>query len=148
MFEDREELMRRGIVITYGGCGNAKNRVSVGMSPQTPAAIAFMKSRYDGPIDYEAAVGFALREFEPPDIEAVWLAASVQNGDPGLSTCSRRPFAAAAIESASTDINANGSEFAALREALSIYLDVYGEMAGLGGILAERELAIGPPPKY
>lgn len=139
MFEDRDELMRHGIVLTSGGCGNAQNRVSVGLSPHSPEVIAFMTARYDGPIDYEPGGWSALRAFEPVDIGEVRLLAVHHSDDLGLLTCGRRPFPAAALESEPGDISANDPESAALREGLSIYVDVYGDMTSLGWILAESD---------
>ncbi len=139
MFDDRDELMRRGIVLTSGGCASATPRVVVGMSPLTPEAIAYMRAHYDGPIDYEPGGTPALRPYDPPEVDDVRLIALRASDDLGLLTCGRRPFPAAAVNSAPTDINATGGEYGALREALSIYVDVYGDLSGLGWILAEKD---------
>jgi hypothetical protein len=139
MFADRDELMRRGIVLTSGGCGNARNRVSVGMSPLTPETTAYMRARFDGPIDYEPGGTSWLRPYDAPEVDDVRLIAVPASDDLGLLTCSRKPFPATAVNSAPTDINATGREYDALREALNIYVDVYGDLSGLGWILVEKD---------
>ncbi len=45
MFNDRDELMRHGIVLVSGGCGSLDNRVNIGLSPASPEAIAYMEAR-------------------------------------------------------------------------------------------------------
>ncbi len=139
MFADRDELIRQGIVLTSGGCGNARNRVIVGLSPLTPDVIAFMRTRYNGPIDYEHGGASALRPYEPPEVGEVRLIAVRRSHDLGLLTCGRRPFPAAAPGSAPRDINAIGREYDALRESLNIYLNIYGDLSRLDWILAEKD---------
>jgi hypothetical protein len=139
MFADRDELISRGIVLTSGGCGNAENRVNVGISPLTPETIAYMRARYDGPIDYERGGVSWLRPYDAPEVGDVRLIAVRATDDLGLRTCGRKPFPATAINSAPAEINATGPEYDALREALSIYTDVYGDLSGLGWILVEKD---------
>lgn len=139
MFDDRDELMRHGIVLSSGGCGNAENRVNVGMSPLNAEAIAYMRAHYDGPIHYEHGGAWALEPYDPPVVDEVRLTAISKTDDLGLLTCGRRPFPAEALNGTPTDLNATGPEYGALRDALNIYVDVYGDLSGLGWILAEKD---------
>jgi hypothetical protein len=139
MFADREELMRRGIVLWSGGCGNANNRVEVGLSPLTPEVLAYMRSRYAGPIAYEGSGSSMLMPYEPLELAEVRLDAVREGDDLGLSTCGGRPFPAETIERAPSDIETEGDEYRALRQALDIYVDVYGDLNRLGWILAEKD---------
>jgi hypothetical protein len=139
MFADRDELMRRGIVLSSGGCGSAKNRVEVGLSPLTPEVLAYMRSRYDGPIDYEDGGWSALTPYQPLEPGQVRLTAVREGEDLGLFTCGRRPFPADAIDGFPIDIESDGDEYRTLREALNMYLEVYGDLSRLGWILAEKD---------
>lgn len=140
MFEDREELMRHGIILSYGGCGNREMRVQVGMSPFTPEAVAYMQARYQGPVDYEDGGVSALRFYEPVSVEDLRLLA-VRSGDsPELLTCGGRPFPAsglAALTGAETD---TGPEYDALREALAIYDEIYADLGSVSWQVAERDV--------
>jgi len=139
MFEDREELMRHGIVLTWGGCGNSENRVNVGMSPTSPEAIAYMQQRYPGPVDYENGGASWLRPFDPPAGGEVRLIAIREGDDLGLLTCGGRPFLGSALDARPRGIGGPGAEFAALREDLEIYVDIYGDLSGLPWTLAEKD---------
>lgn len=139
MFDDREELMDRGIVLTSGGCGNADNRVNVGISPLTSEAVAYMRARYAGPVHYEDGGASALRPYEPPELEAVELVADRDGQDTGLLTCGRRPFPAAAMDSLPVNLDSAGHEYGALRDALKIYVHLYGDLTRLEWLLVERD---------
>lgn len=139
MFDDREELMRHGIVLMSGGCGNMEMRVNVGMSPLTPESVAYMEARYAGPVDYEDAGGSALRPYEPPEHLDIRLEALRQDDGFGWLTCGRQPFADSALAAAPIDVNGPGPALAALRESLSIYIDLYGDLSGLRWIAATQD---------
>jgi hypothetical protein len=139
MFAEWEELIEHGIVLMSGGCGNIRNRVIVGLSPLTPEVLDFMQARYAGPIDYEHAGHSALRPFDPPELDEVRLIALRESDDLGLLTCGRRPFPAAALDSAPAEIDGPASEYQALRESLAIYVPVYGDLTGLDWIIAEKD---------
>ncbi|HLB45331.1 MAG TPA: hypothetical protein VJK49_08050 [Candidatus Limnocylindrales bacterium] len=139
MFDDREELMRHGIILTSGGCGNMRNRVVVGMSPLTPEAIAYMEERYPGPIDYEYGGGSALRPYTPPAFEQVRLLAVRDGDDLGLLTCGRRPFPEAALDSPTGAETGTGPEYDALREDLQIYADLYSGLQSHTWLVAEKD---------
>jgi hypothetical protein len=140
MFADREKLMRKGIVLMSGDCGSMDNRVSIGMSPSSPEAIDYMEARYPGPVDYtNGGGGYALRPFEPPTATDTELVAVRDVDELDLLTCGRKPFPASALAATPGDLNASGPEYAALRETLDVYRDVYGDLTGLGWILAETD---------
>ena len=138
MYGDREALMRIGIALVSGGCRNALNRVSISMSPLNPDTLAYMEARYPGPVDYESTLAVALGPFEPPDPESVTLRAIDQEQFDGLLTCGWRPFPRL-FEAAPVDIHADGPHLAALRAAMDIYVEVYGDLSDLPWMLAERD---------
>jgi hypothetical protein len=139
IFADRDELMRRGIVLMSGGCGSMENRVDIGLSPLTPEVLDYMRARYDGPIDYGHAGETTLGPYEPPDLGAVRLVAIREGDDPGLLTCGRRPFPEAALDCEPRGIGRPGPEYEALREGLDAYTAIYGDLTELGWIRAERD---------
>jgi hypothetical protein len=139
IFADRDELMRHGIVLSSGGCGSSTNRVEIEMSPISPEAISYMNERYPGPVDYKPVEVSALRQFDPPAGGEVRLIAIRQDDYSGLLTCGRRPFPESALDARPIGISASGAEFAALREDLEIYLDIYGDLSSLPWTLAEQD---------
>jgi hypothetical protein len=140
MFDDRDELMRHGVLLTFGGCGNARNRVEVGLSPLTPEAIAYMRARYDGPIDYRDGGSSALGPVKPPAVDDVRLVAVRSEDELGLLTCGRRPFPPTAMGAAPADLSHSGPELEALRESLAISANLYGDLASLDWKLAEADM--------
>jgi hypothetical protein len=133
---DRDELMRHGIVLMSSGCGNMEMRVHVHLSPLNPEVLAFMRARYDGPIDYEGGGVFALRPVDPPVPEEVRLTAVRNGDDPGLSTCGDRPFPETALQSQPIDVDGPGPALGALRESVAIYAGIYRDLETLSWILA------------
>ena len=97
MFNDRDELMRHGIVLVSGGCGSLDNRVNIGLSPASPEAIAYMEARYPGPVQYSGIGGLALRQVDPSEVASQTLTA-VETADLALMTCGQRPFSTTALE--------------------------------------------------
>jgi hypothetical protein len=139
MFDDREELFGRGIALTSGGCGTANNRIEIGLSPFTPEVLGYMRARYPGPIDYEKGGWTVLGYYQPPEPGQVRLV-SVRGSDGlGLSTCGRRPFPAEAISRPAIDIYTPGEEYRALRDSLTIYAELYGDLTNLGWLLVEQD---------
>ena len=138
-FEDRDELMTKGIVISFGSVREIEGQVYIGMSPLSGEAVRYMESRYTGPIVYEYGGVSALRPFEPPRYEEVRLIALEDGDDLGFLTCGHRPFPEGALESAPVAPDATGPEYDALREDLGIYVDVYGDLSSLGWVLAEKD---------
>lgn len=106
---DRDELLTKGIVVSFAGVGEVEGRVEIGISPLTPETLEYMQRRYMGPIDYEAGGVSALRRFDPP-VRAVHLIALRDGDDVGLMTCGRRPFPETALSSAPVDLNAISPE--------------------------------------
>lgn len=139
MFEDREELMRHGIVLTGGGCGNKESRVNVQLSPVTPEVLAYMEARYPGPVDYEEGGYSALRPYEPPQGLDIRLEAVREADEVGWSTCGRQPFPNSALVAPPTDVNGAGPPLEAFRESLMIYQDLYGNLAALPWVLVVED---------
>jgi hypothetical protein len=139
IFRDREKLMKIGIVLNSGGCGNRENRVDIGISPFTPEVLAYMRALYEGPVDYADVGGLSLRPVDPPAPEGMRLLAHTDDGHLGLETCGRRPFPTGATNGSPAPLESDGPEFAALREALETYVDVYGDLTTLNWVLVERD---------
>jgi hypothetical protein len=138
VMEDRDDLTKLGILITGGGCGNIEHRVKINISPATPEVLAYMRSRYDGPIDYEAGGSYALSPVSPPDVEHLRLEA-IRADELNLMSCGRRPFPAASLDDLPVAVDTQSEEFDALREGLSIYRNLYGDLSQLDWILAEKD---------
>lgn len=140
IFDDREELMGRGIYLYGGGCGNAEHRVNIFMSPTTPEAIDFMRARYEGPIDYEGGGTFPLAPVEPVEVDEVRLVATRAGEPMGLHTCGHRPFASSALAAPAVDLTSEGGAVDGLRRSLEVYDALYGDLAALDWILAEQDV--------
>jgi hypothetical protein len=139
IFHDRNELMGKGIVLTFGGVSETEGRVRIGMSPISPEAIAYMQLRYPGPVDYEYGGGSALRPFTPPSTGTVRLIAVRDGEDQHLLTCGRRPFGEAALQSAGGAEKETGPAYDALREDVLIYAGIYSDLSSLTWLLAEKD---------
>lgn len=139
IFGDRDQLMRLGIVLMSGGCGNLEHRVGIGMSPLNPESIAFMKARYPGPVDYSGVGRAFLRAYEAPEPASVRITAVDEDYYGGLLTCGGRPFPGDALSATPTDTAADAPHVAALREALAIYGELYGDLSALSWVLVERD---------
>jgi hypothetical protein len=138
IFDDREKLIDKGIVLLGGGCGNAQMRVEIDMSPVTTETLAFMRDRYPGPVDYQADGVVPLSNYDPPSGD-VRLSAITTTEEADLLTCGQRPFPRSALDQQPVDTTTNGSEFDALRRAFATYSDIFGDLSQQPWILAERD---------
>jgi hypothetical protein len=139
IFDDRDELMQHGILVTSGGCGNASQRVNIGLRPFTPEALAFMRARYAGPIDYEEGGGAAFGARALPEPDAVRLTAVTSEDALDLLTCGWRPFPPAALDAPAADLASDQPAVVAMRDSLRRASDLYGDLGGLDWILAESD---------
>jgi hypothetical protein len=139
IFNDRDKLMKLGIVLMTGGCEDIQMRVEIGLSPLTPETLSYMQSHYPGPVDFESdGEAIPLGDSSPPGGD-VTLSAITPEEQATLMTCGQRPFTESALSQPPIDVSTAGDAYGALRDAFDAYSQIFGDLSALPWVLAESD---------